>query len=304
MDKDRKIFHIFSVATALLSVGTHNRTRVRFGFAPIRLFITFVENRLPYGKNDPKTSDRRTRRMVTARRGADEPAPRALRAENGRHRTLGGIARRLRQRLPLFRLAVGRRAGRLVAARVAAGGARRLRLRRLQQLAAHRNPHAQGCRGGLERLFPRGDVPRPAAARLALQDPRPRRQRLAGPHPGLRPARRAGRRDQKLHGAVLEPCGTVRLAGRRVRRLEDRQPADLRSPCGHGPGARGRGNLPRIHRKDTPDHQKGRLQRRAADGRGRAPLLRVVRLPRVEFLRPLVALRHARGAEGADPPRP
>ena len=29
-----------------------------------------------------------------------------------------------------------------------------------------------------------------------------------------------------------------------------------------------------------------------------------ISLPRVEFLRPLVALRHARGAEGADPPRP
>ena len=199
---------------------------------------------------------------------------------------------------------MGRGAGRLVAARVAAGGARRLRLRRLQQLAADRNPHAQRCGGGLERLFSRGDVPRPAAARLALQNPRPRRQRLAGPHPVLRHARGAGRRDQKLHGAVLEPRRAVRLAGRRVRRLEDRQPADLRGPRGHGPGTRGRGDLPRIHRKDTPGHQKGRLQRRAADGRGRAPLLRVVRLPRVEFLRPLVALRHARRAEGTDPPRP
>ncbi len=140
-------------------------------------------------------------------------------------------------------------------------------------------------------------------ARLALQDPRPRRQRLAGPHSGLRHARRTGRGDEELHRAVLDARGAVRLAGRRVRRLEDRQPADLRSPRGHGPGARGRGHLPRIHRKDTPGHQEGRLQRRAADGRGRAPLLRFVRLPRVELLRPVVALRHARGAERADPPR-
>ena len=45
-------------------------------------------------------------------------------------------------------------------------------------------------------------------------------------------------------------------------------------------------HLPRIHREDPPDHQARRIQRRAAPGHCRAPLLRVVRIPRVEFLRP------------------
>ena len=238
--------------------------------------------------------------MVAARRRTYEPPLRTVRAADGADRERCGIDRGLRQRLPLFRLAARRGTRRMVVPRVAAGSARRLRLRRLQQLAAHRDPHAPRRGGGVERLFPHGDVPRPAGARLALQTPRPRRQRLAGPHSGLRRARRTGRGDEELHRAVLGARGAVRLAGRRLRRLEDRQPADLRSPRGHGPGARGRGHLPRIHRKDTPGHQEGRLQRRAADGRGRTPLLRFVRLPRVELLRPDIALRHARGAERAD----
>ncbi len=142
-------------------------------------------------------------------------------------------------------------ARRMVAARVAARSARRLRLRRLQQLAAHRDPHAPRPPWGLERLLPRSDVPRPAAARLALQTPRSWRQRLAGPHSGLRDARRAGRGDQKLHGAVLG-AGAVRLAGRRLRHFENREPAHLRSTRGHGPGAEGVGTYREFTEKIFP----------------------------------------------------
>ena len=49
--------------------------------------------------------------------------------------------------------------GRLVAARMAARSARRLRLRRFQQLAADRNPHAARPPRRMERLLPHGDVP-------------------------------------------------------------------------------------------------------------------------------------------------
>ena len=186
---------------------------------------------------------------------------------------------------------------------MAAGRARRLRLRGFQQLAAYRDTYAARRARRMERLLPGGDVPRPAPPRVALQAPRPRRQRLERPHPGLCHARGTGRGDEELHGPVLG-AGAVRLAGRRVRRLEERQPHDLRGPCGHGAGEGGRGHLPRIHGKNTTYNKKGRLQRRAAHGHRRAPLLRVVRLPRVEFLRTRIALRHARGAEGAGAPRP
>ena len=186
---------------------------------------------------------------------------------------------------------------------MAAGRARRLRLRGFQQLAAYRDTYAARRARRMERLLPGGDVPRPAPPRVALQAPRPRRQRLAGPHSGLRRARGTGRGDEELHGPVLG-AGAVRLAGRRVRRLEERQPHDLRGPCGHGAGEGGRGHLPRIHGKNTTYNKKGRLQRRAAHGHRRAPLLRVVRLSCVEFLRPGIALRHARRAEGAGAPRP
>ena len=231
------------------------------------------------------------------------PSPALPRQTRG-HRAQRRIARRLRQRLPLLRLAVGRDARRLVVPRMAPRGARRLYLRRLQQLAAHRDPHAPRFGGRLERLLPRGDVPRPPHPRLTLQDPRPRRQRLDGPHPGLCHARGAGRHDEGLHGPVLGPGRAVRLARRRIRRLAGGQPADLRGPRGHGPGARRGGHLPRIHREDPAHYKKGRLQRRAADGHRRAPLLRLVRLPRLELLRPLVALRNPRGAQGAHPPGP
>ena len=167
--------------------------------------------------------------MAATRRGGNRRPTRPLRSQDGRDPGLERLDLGLCQRVPLLRLAVGRNARRLVAARMAARRARCLCLRRFQQLAAHRNTDAKGCFRRLERLFSDGYVPRPAHARLALQTPCPRRQRLARPHTGLRHARRTGRGDEELHGAVLG-AGAVRLEGRCVRRFEIGQPADLRSP--------------------------------------------------------------------------
>ncbi len=122
---------------------------------------------------------------------------------------------------------------------------------------------------------------------VALQDPRPRRQRLDGPASRLCPPRGAGRRDQRLHGAVLA-TGRVLSTGAATTSTSpaSKKPADLTRPTSAWPrNAKRVGTYREFTEKILPIIKRDGIQRRA-DGHRRAPLLRVVRLPRVEFLRP------------------
>lgn len=216
-----------------------------------RIFVYL--KRIPlgaYGKRTPSENGR-TRRVAPPRRTAAARPPRSLRTAARRNSPCGRLAGRLCQRTPLFRLAVRRRARGVVVPRMAPRGLRRLPFRRFQRLAAHRTAARQGYTRGLEHLPARCHVRPQAPPRIALQNPRPRPQRLARPHSGLCRARRAGRADEELHGAVLGPAA-VRLVGRHVRHRPPRPTAHLRGARGDGAGAGRCGHLPRIRRCDRP----------------------------------------------------
>ena len=170
-----------------------------------------VERELPgkYDENAP--ADRAGRLAASGRKGVDGPV-RELPAGTRGNRKVGRIDRRLRQRLSLFRMAAGRGARRLVVPRMASRGAGRLSAGRLQRLAAHFAAARQKPGRGVEYFPARCDVCRTAHARLALQNPRARRQRLARPHPRLCDPRGTGRENQGFHRPVLESV-PVRLAG-------------------------------------------------------------------------------------------
>ncbi len=69
-------------------------------------------------------------------------------------------------------------------------------------------------RKGVEYFPARCDVCRTAHARLALQAPRPWRQRLAGPHSGLRDARGTGRKPRiSPPSSGIRPRSTGRVTG-------------------------------------------------------------------------------------------
>ena len=193
-------------------------------------------------------------------------------------------------------MAAGRDARRLVVPRMASRGAGRLSAGRLQRLAAHFAAARQKPGRGVEYFPARCDVCRTAHARLTLQNPRARRQRLARPHSRLCDPRGTGRENQEFHRPVLE-SGPVRLAGRPPHCGPQRGVIHLRSPRRYGPGTRRRGQLCGIHRKDPAPDPGGGLRYGTVDGHRRTSLLRVVRLPRVELLRPFLALRHARSAQ-------
>ena len=198
----------------------------------------------------------------------------------------------------------GRAARRMVAARMAAGRARRLRLRGFQQLAAYRDTYAARRARRMERLLPGRRCTATGSAhgslyKLHVHGDNGWKDRI--PAYATRVVQDEATKNYTAQFWAPEPFD---WQGDAFDASKNGSLHDLRGPCGHGAGEGGRGHLPRIHGKDTTCSTKGRLQRRAAHGHRRAPLLRVVRLPRVEFLRTRIALRHARGAEGAGAPRP
>ena len=126
-----------------------------------KIFVYLGNNRTtktsPYGKLTPSENGR-TRRMAPSRRRATPRPSRSLREAARRDTPHGGIARRLRQRPPVFRLAVRLNARRVVVPRMAARRLRRLPVRRLQRLATHRTASGQRRSGGMEHLPARGST--------------------------------------------------------------------------------------------------------------------------------------------------
>ena len=160
----------------------------------------------------------------------------------------------------------------------------------------------------LEPLPARRRVRRPARPRQPRQGPRRRTTTAArwtaSPRTSAASCRNPARTTSSA--SLLEPAAAVRSSATRSPRA-DRRAAHLRSPRRHGDRKRRRSArstssptsvLPRI--------AEPRLQRHPAHGDPGAPVLRLVRLPRQQLLRRLLALRHAGGAEGADRhgPRP
>ena len=139
--------------------------------------------------------------------------------------------------------------------------------------------------GRMERLLPGGDVPRPAP-RTGRSTSSTSTATTAG-KTASRPTPRAWYRTRRRRTTRPSSGRRSRSTGGATRSTPRRTAACMiyEAHVGMAQEKRGRGHLPRIHGKNTTYNQKGRLQRRAADGRRRAPLLRVVRLPRVEFLR-------------------
>ena len=186
----------------------------------------------------------------------------------------------------------------------------RARAERLADVARRRLQRLE-ARGAL-----RGRANRRLGRRLGAAPPRPRararavlpsRNGVAGRRrraaPGLRAPRRAEPRHEDLRGAGVGAGAALPLEASGLARPEARS-ARLRGPRRDGAGGAEGRDLARVPRERPPAHREGRLQHAAADGRRRAPLLRLVRLPGLELLRGVVALRRAGGAQGARRRRP
>mmetsp|Transcript_61569 Transcript_61569/g.200933 ORF Transcript_61569/g.200933 Transcript_61569/m.200933 type:complete len:200 (-) Transcript_61569:448-1047(-) len=117
--------------------------------------------------------------------------------------------------------------------------------------------------------------------------------------PGARldPARVAGCRDKPLQWRALGPTRAIRFQARAAAQAGGLE--NLRGARGHELDVPEGGNVLGLCRERLAAHQAPWLQRRAAYGRGRARALRQFRLPRDVLLRAQLALRHARGVEGA-----
>ena len=118
----------------------------------------------------------------------------------------------------------------------------------------------------------------------------PLARRPGRPHPGLGPAGRAGPRHSHLQRPGLAPGNSLPVATPALP-TQSRRTSHLRGPPGHGSGRGENRDLGRVHREDPAAHHCCRIQHHPAHGRSGAPVLRLLRLPGVEFLRRQFALR-------------